>query len=459
MKTIFKKSLVALALTGAALSVQAADVNVTAGANQAFGQEGLATVSGTAVNVTLGLNSTVAPTFEVESATPLDALIRVQFNTNFTTGSAAPTMPATITTTGTKTLTLANSGANFVVYRVTTAGGLLAGDTFSFSAAKFPASAVLAAGGIKVTVTTENGSTGAAIDSVEDAVLAEVKKVRKFDFVTKANATIDVAKGRTAFSGTVTPLETSNALTAVAAYGVSYKSIKGSIKGNFSWVKDTDADTAGIQAPAGVLAVGANCTAGDLTATELKFTCEGNGTPGLEVSLQDNTDSKPDAGVATILSETSFVLDATVDFSNTLGLASNSAKAFDAAAAGSWKLNGSNVLIPYMVYGTVGGKAYNQVIQLTNNSTVEGAIYVDIFDGEGKQIAKNQKLTAVAKANSVVNVGTEIKALVAAAKYEGKVSVRVVAEVPSASTEVYAAYQDVATSERAIVVGLTTKAN
>ncbi len=472
MKTTFKMSLVALALVAGAS--QAATI-VPANAGKVYGHEGLTTTTGSNVNIVLGAagTGTNALSFPVPGSGSGDELaendlIRITFSVPFTAGVDAPTHVDLTTgaggntfATGGTTLRVANSGSNFVVYRVSGAGSkIVPADVIQLNTAKFPTRDIAAAGGLKATISLET-ATGTVKHSVKDAVLAEVKKVRTFTLTQKLSGKIDVSQGRTAFAASpaATSLVTTNpAATTVDAFGVTYTSIKGAVAGDFSWVKDTVSTNTALDAATGLFTIG-NCGVAPtkVTASQVEFSCAGDKAVGLVIDLAKNTDAKPDEKVASVLKASNFALTATAEFTNPAGLASNEIKVFDSADAGSWSLNGSNVLVPYMVYGTVGGKAYNQVIQLTNNSKVEGAIYVDITDGEGKAIASNQKLTIAAKPNSVTNIGSEIKALVAAAKYEGKVSIRVVAEIPSDSTEVYAAYQDVATSERAIVVGLSTK--
>lgn len=474
MKTIFKKSLVALALTGAALSAQAVTVTGTT----TYANEGITTLTGTSTRLTLGAAGTSDVVITLGADVPQNGLIRVNFSvpvaalTAFSTDLSSAAIATTNDPDGAgplpaATLQVANYGTDFVVYRVTNADGAKSGSTITFdNSLKFISTAVVAAKGVSFTVATET-ATGSTIEAAKTEQLVKLKQQVEFSVESSGllSKTIDVATKRTQFTGSAPAnteaslviTETNNSGDTVDSSEVAYKSQKFTLEGDFSWIKDTNTTTTGIQAADGVIDLtgASGCTLNSLTATVLKVNCDGTvGNKTIKFDLAANAASKPDADVYPVLNATSFSLTGVVDFSNPGGLASNELTPFNAEAVGSWKLNGADVTIPYMVYGTVGGKAYNQVIQLTNKSTIEGAIYVDIFDGEGKQIAKNSKLTVTAKANSVTNLATEIKALVAAAKYEGKVSVRVIAEVPSATAQVYAAYQDVATSERAIVVGL-----
>lgn len=472
MKTIFKTSLVALAVAGAAFNASA----VTISGTQNYSLEGLKSVTGTAVRVTVGSSSTTtSPTFTFGEDIPANGLVRISFNVPFAaTSNFSYTAPADLFTGAGVNLKLANQGADFVVYR---AQALVAGaDTLNLNSTTFaagnpvpaPASGLkfMTADLVKVKSLVAVVSTENVVGQEQESAELEVAKiVRKRTFAVDGTTgvvkgTIDVAERRTAFTaGSYQGLTTTVAAGAAGAFAfdVAYKAATYTLKGDFSWVKDTDTASTGIQDDDVVLVTGAGCSKDSLTATELKVVCDyttnTNG-PAVNFDLDANTASKPNEKVAAVIPAQSFVLNGTVEYANVLGTSSNKESVFADLAVGSWSLNGSDVTIPYMVYGNVGGKDYNQVIQLTNKSAIEGAIYVDIYDGEGKAIAKDKKLTVAAKANSVTNIATDIKAIIAEAKYAGKVSVRVIAEVPSATAQIYAAYQDVATSERAIVVGL-----
>lgn len=462
MKTIFKKSLVALALTGVAMS--SAQAAITIGGKAEYANEGITTSTGAAQNITLGATTGTSDiVITVNTVVPQNGLIRVNFSAPVSTksGFVMDLSSAAVVTPATGTVAVANYGADFVVYRVTNVGGLPVGETLTFNdSLKFTAPAIIAAKGLSVTASTET-ATGTAIESAKTEVVAELVQQVEFDVLTAGllTKTIDVATKRTKFTsnGTTAALtiDTTDNAATTDAFEVAYTSQKYTLTGDFSWIKDTKTADAGIQAAAGVVTLPGACSQTSLTATTLKFSCNGTAVdPSVSFDLAANAASTPDADVYPVLNPTSFKLSAEVDFNNPAGLASNLLTPFADTAVGSWSLNGADVTIPYLVFGNVGGKDYNQVVQLTNKSSIEGAIYVDIYDGEGNAIAKNSKLTVTAKANSVTNLATELKALVAAAKYQGKVSVRVIAEVPSATAQVYAAYQDVATSERAIVVGL-----
>lgn len=462
MKTIFKKSLVALALTGFAMS--SAQAAIAIGGKAEYSNEGITTATGAAQNITLGAGGTADIVITLNTVVPQNGLVRVNFSAPVSTKTGHVmdlSDVAAVTASGVVTLAVANYGADFVVYRVTNAAGAVAGSTLTFdNTLKFTSPAIIAAKGLSVTASSET-ATGSVIESAKTEVVAELVQQNEYEVLTAGllTKTIDVATKRTKFTGAGTTaalaVTTTDNTGVTDAFEVAYTSQKYTLEGDFSWIKDTNATTAGIQAATGVLTYTAGCTQTSLTATTLKYACNGTtANPTVSFDLAVNAASAPDADVYPVLNPTSFKLTSEVDFNNPAGLASNLLAPFAAEAVGSWSLNGADVTIPYLVFGNVGGKDYNQVVQLTNKSSIAGAIYVDIYDGEGNVIAKNSKLTATAKANAVTNLATELKALVAAAKYQGKVSVRVIAEVPSATAQIYAAYQDVATSERAIVVGL-----
>lgn len=106
-----------------------------------------------------------------------------------------------------------------------------------------------------------------------------------------------------------------------------------------------------------------------------------------------------------------------------------------------------------MVFGTVGGKTFGQVVTVTNNSNVEGTVYVDAWAADGTQLLNNKAMPTKSKAFSSTAYASEILAALGGS-YNGRVSLKVTVEAPSSKVQVYAAYTDAATTERAIVVGL-----
>lgn len=142
---------------------------------------------------------------------------------------------------------------------------------------------------------------------------------------------------------------------------------------------------------------------------------------------------------------------------NTFGLTSKvvygtSGESTYTGSAGEWKLNGSQVRVPYLV---LQDGRFSSIINVTNHGSKEGAISVDVFDEAGAKIASNYP-AGTSKPGSVVSVAGPVRAaLVAAGKdltQTTKFSVQIVTNVPENDVIVYAAYADSQNGgERAIV--------
>lgn len=464
MKTIFAKSLLALAVVGS-MSAQA----VTLTAAQKVIEEGLtATNSTTATvnNVTLGsaagapyvttntAGSNVAPVIATfGAALAANDIVRVTFDVAFATGSSGFTAPSTLTTEDGVTLNLANAGSNFYVYRA--GGAVVIGDRIALPG-RFTRDGIKANKGLKVSFETEEAA-GASIEATDDPVeVLDVIAKRTAKVTQDFAGKIDVSQGRTAFEGStykaLTTDQTTDA-TAGVAYDVTYLKQTHVVTGDFSWIKDSNANSSGVQPASGVIDAGA-CTLEKFEATALTFECGANEDFGLTFDLADNTASTPNANVATVLPATDFTLTSTHDFNaGAVGLASNDNVVFSGEEVGSWSLNGSTVSVPYMVFGTVGGKTFGQVVTVTNNSNVEGTVYVDAWAADGTQLLNNKAMPTKSKAFSSTAYASEILAALGGS-YNGRVSLKVTVEAPSSKVQVYAAYTDAATTERAIVVGL-----
>lgn len=464
MNTYFKKSIVALAIAGASMGAQAVTFS---GTEIELGKEGLTTATGTGTNISVSA-AVVANSVDVDNGgafvitlgenVPVGGLVRVKFNTKLAKGGTSnfaytATAPATSDTDA--VLTVANTGDDFVTFRVGT-GILGATETLTFSgtsAFKFLAKDVLASGTVEADIITES-DLGAEIES-ETVELLKVVDQELFA-VTDANkisATIDVAQGRTKFeTGTGGSLVVTKTSKTPDAYAVTYVNQKFELKGDFSWIKDQNTSSTNIQAATGVVTP-TNATITAITPSSIKFTATGAAAPSIAFDVDKNTAAAPDATVGAVLKATAFTLSSEADFNNANGLASNITTPFANTAVGSWKLNGSTVTVPYMVFGTVGGKTFGQVVTVTNNSNVEGTVYVDAWAADGTQLLSNKAMTTKSKAFSSTAYAGEILAALGGS-YNGRVSLKITTEAPEDSVQVYAAYTDAATTERAIVVGL-----
>lgn len=123
------------------------------------------------------------------------------------------------------------------------------------------------------------------------------------------------------------------------------------------------------------------------------------------------------------------------------------------AAVGEWKLDGSVVRVPYMV---VGGGRFGVILNVTNSGSQTGEIFLDIYDEAGEPVAEGLIATEMASPNKIVSVAKDVGDALKAAGYNTtttatKFSVVITTNVPEDDVQVYAAYTDNTTSERAIV--------
>jgi hypothetical protein len=245
---------------------------------------------------------------------------------------------------------------------------------------------------------------------------------------------------------TVTPLR-----NAVTFGDVTY-----TLEGDFSWIKDTNAG-AGLQPAAGVVSIPGSCTYTDASSTATKLVFECDATAGLTVAFNPvpNTAAAgvPVAaatatGVAQTLKATKFALSSVVTFTTPDGTLTT----LSAADAGEWKVDGVYVDVPYLLAGKVGEKTFSYVVNVTNNHSQTGNVTLDVYKEDGTAIATRVAAGSVAPA-AIKRLSTDIKSILGA--YEGRFSVKVFVEVPAGKAQVYSAYVDNETSERAIVINST----
>jgi len=267
---------------------------------------------------------------------------------------------------------------------------------------------------------------------------------------------IDVNANRKQFVGANTAARkvtgTFNVVTLATAgntFARDITKVVHTVSGDFSWVKDTNANTAGLQPAANVFTTTGTCAnaAWTYSTSAVTLQCDAVAADTAIVIDADVNAAAYTAGSEPVLPAQDLKVTSEVTYSN----ATATAKVFDNEAGGSWTLNGANIQVPYMVFGTVGGKAYNQVIVLNNASSVSGDVYVDVYKEDGTSVLSNKKV-ATAAANSAANIAGAIKTeLVAAGAADGKFSVKVVANIPETKATVYSAFVDTITGERIIV--------
>lgn len=453
MKTIFKKSLVAAALAAAAFNASAVVVTATPAVVSMEGAVNEASIAVPAITATAGAQYTVGDTitFTFTGAELDTALI-------------APTLTATLGGGDTATLGFVGATASTVTFRITaqTDGGV---DGVSYTAATFvtgglvfkTATVVDAAGAIKVKHGASNVTGSIVIDNLgtQEATVATVVEQFSASVTTKLNEVIDVSNSRQKFVGATTDVLVVTPAEAVAAtHDANYNSVTHVVKGDFSFA---DANKNGTITTAELNAAVAVTSGGDDTVAQPTLNASWTELTAVVTDVTDGpqattfTFTEPGVSAAKpVLVPGSFTATSTVNYSPATGTAKTKA-VLSAADAGSWTLNGSTIQVPYMVFGTVGGKAYNTIIQLNNASSVSGDVFVDVYKEDGTQVLSNKKV-GTAAAQTTMNIAGAVKTeLAAVGAADGKFSVKVVSNVPENKTAIYSAFVDTVTGERIIV--------
>lgn len=464
MKTMFKKTLVAAALVSLGFAAQAADVT-TAVAN--ISKQGSVTgdINAGTVLVKLEAAYAVGDTIKLNFTAGLKS---APLTLSSVTGAALAEAPANRITLG----RIAQDGTS-ATYRVTEVSGAgavhgflrfgaatgtadnAAGDNHPDTKLVFKSADVVAAGKVTATYTAFIGSTTGALDTpVEyngdaDLTSGTVFNVRdQFKAAVAAadvfNGVLDVANDRKKFSSNMDALPVTNTADSVVITLTNNGADTGfvtktntlvTLKGDFSWAADSSVATI-------TCTGGAASDAKKITASALTFGCNAATT---SITVKLDLDQAEDVSV----NPTSFAVDVNHVY-GTGSILTNSD-----VAAGEWTVDGSNITIPYMAYGTIGTKTFSQIVNLTNTGSQTGTIYADVWstDAAGKSVKllTNANIgTSYPKATAKI-AGALKTALEAKGFKDGTVAIRLITDVKANGVSVYSAYVDNATSERAIV--------
>lgn len=436
MKSLFKKSLLAASVALMSGSVVAGNISVATTQNHS--QQGLAAVT-TAIT-----SSNV--TYTVQGVYAQSDLITI----TLTAGSvhSGHTWPNSLTFTPAGTPGTGTAGANMSVgllntstdnssatYRVTsvtpdpanssgtTVGGVLNLGTFDLN----PASIATGAVTVSVSSLASNGVTEVDTQGTRTGTLAQASdQFGDLTVTTKADQTIDVAKSREGFetgtNDTITWAASNNTSLLNAATVSSTKIV---LHGDFEGMTNSNFGVGG--AGTAVYDDEANTVtityAAPVTTDTITITPTAAGTTGADV-----------------LKAQSFNIDGTYVYgTNTPEILATGAD------AGSWKLNGAMVNIPYMPYGD----NVFQILYVSNEGSQSGDIMVTAFDESGTEYDLGTIATIGAK--SVKKITAEVyNELQAQGFYSGKVSLTVTVNAPESDVTVYASY-NVGGSDRGFV--------
>ncbi|PHS21107.1 MAG: hypothetical protein COA85_13410 [Robiginitomaculum sp.] len=422
---MLKKSLIALAIAGAAISgitnaatlaVTGKTVSLEGNLNANLGNSILAAADANAVTITTG------------TAYIVNDLVTVTVSGAKYDKTITPTL---VPAAGTTVYSFVDfSDDNTVRFRVTVA------DEASARVLTFAAWSLKTAGAVNKTdvkFASTAISTNSLIGSYDAAAtdIAFSFKNQLSTTLTKLNGEVSTGNGRAEFTTnanqdvlTIANVDNAgvDALTIAKAVHV--------ITGDFGWMIDYDA-TANSGNANGTLDVAelavaitnAGCTSGvatmNSTLTSLTMTDTGVIAASCAIKLNNVGNA---AGGSAITAPQSFTVTST--YTNAGGQAINVA----AGSAGAFTLDGSTTNIPFLPFGS----DYAQSITVTNTGSVVGAITVDIYY-MGTKYTKT--LTATSAAKSVTDISTEIAAFAAASGVTGNAQVTVVVNAPGIVTK------------------------
>lgn len=476
MNNMFKKSLIAAALATVSTGAMAADLRTQTLPNQVGVSteyvQLVDTVSAGAVTVVLGAEYAVGD------------IITLSFSGSALDATTAPTninVPTVTGTTKSITLGLIDQDADKLVYRITdlgntentTVGAELVIEGTASGMLEFDAEAVAAAGSVNVSFSAQtsqglnlDGSGGVArnvdLVVVSDQFTAKVERA--------LNGVVNVEDGRESFvARDLIPVgvaaDTAKDYLEVGIAEAQYptgvadgeeafdevatvESVTYTVEGDFSWIKDSDEETAGLQQTAGTIAP-ANCATSEiteLTASSITFTCS-----AIAANTQLVIDTAPQGGDV-VLPTTGFTVSADVAYS--VATSEGSTEVLAAANAGEWTLNGSEVNVSYMPYrGDI-----SQVINLTNRSSQAGAVSVTAFpENGGEPIPLGEIATVDAK--GITQIAGQIRDALSAetgvnhgtTPTTTRYSLEITTNAPAESIEVYSAYNVNGSGARLVV--------
>lgn len=446
---MFKKSLMALAMAGAAFNASAVltlDPNGSTATTEvliisAEGSKNTTSVAISDVDVVLGTITgfTTASSIEITitggTLTPSTSLTAVHdtATTNLVSSSAVtyPTLTKAV-------LTFTGSGAAETAIRaavatdVITLGGLSIAPTSTDAGSK-----------IGYTVKVLSNVGGSVIDSVTGTVAVYSNQFAAIASP-KADGTIDVGNQRLSYeakavSDVIGVSLTSAQVDLMAADGTA-GTIKTVLTGSFAYL-DGDAsgtvDAGSVTTTSGSPTVSADFTTVTETAAAIGTGLFDGGILDTEVEAITLTVD----GKTNVLGTQTFSISTEFDYVDQ-GTKTNTFSSV--LAGGSWSLNGSSSFIPYLPFDS----SFSQSVTVTNTGVVPGAITID-WTSAG--VEATTELTAVAAANSITDITAELKALAAANGITGDAALSVVVNSPNTDVRVSALYYSLADADRGVV--------
>jgi len=453
MNTVFKKTLVATALFAVAGVAQAATVAGTEHSvtSQYLASTGANHTAAADVAVTIGSEYVINDTITLTLSQPLAAAVTADIVVAKVDGAGAASKKGV-------TFAVISGGAigdKTITYRLTAlvdgggagAPGVTNGVVLPLPAFQFAKSNL--SGGVTVAFSAKT-NTGLDLDTSGGAARTKslAKVVDQFDTTAPSlTKIIDVEADRKSFTAGTTATATFNIESLTTGGAVFARplattdGVKHTITGDFSWVVDSNTTTAGLQPKANVFTTTGTCANPEwtYTTTAVSLLCDeiANNT-AIVIDIAANKVGVAASAIPLLPAQT-FKATSEVTFTGPAG----TEKVFDGVGAGSWTLNGSTVVVPYMVHQY--GK-FSSILNVQNSGTKDGAISIDVWAEDGTVVASNLA-AGTSKAGSVTSVAKAAVDALIAKGYDlsksTKYSVRIVTNVPAADVIVNSAYADV----------------
>lgn len=325
--------------------------------------------------------------------------------------------------------------------------GLIASSVMASDAVTLDVAAASAAGVVISRATAEDSKT-------KTMFVVRNQFSTKFDGETSEAAgkviskTINLAADRKAFTGTtnaekftfssefntadVAFLDSNNTDVSTGALKATRGDVNYAISGDFSFIKDSDTATDGIQPAAGTVSAtstGGACKSIVVTAEKVTFTCDAATTKvTFAVDVRQGGSASPVS-----LADGSFKL--TAEQKYTIGADTKSLLVVSDKAAGKFGNNGSSSFVTYLPYGA----DISQILYVTERAGVKDAsIKASVRDGEGKLVLDSVEL-AKTTAFGVTQISNELKkALADKGITTGRFAVSI--DVAAPNSAVFAAY-------------------
>jgi len=436
----------AVAMMGTGVAHAQATIAVSPAGTYTYSQEGLA-LKGAApevlpnIVVTFGNNLTYQDDIYITLSGGVISIAPTVVPTLVVCTTAGPTPPS---------LGYVSTVSGGWSFRVTSVAGISFGDSCTFSGLAVQAASLANNVGGTLNYQANRFVTGQLVDNASNSSSVVVKSQFDWTVVTPLNGEIDVYQNRYAFTlaesipnGTTNEDDTLVFTSYVNGGGIGLAQFTGptvtatsqilTISGDFSWV-DTDGD---------------GCELTEFGARLLTFVdyAAVTGSDCTKVVLNGTAANTSEAGYFNvpgnpmILSPTDYT--ASMAWTYSYGAATGS-KSDSSQDPGAWGINGAQVYIQYMPYGT----GVSRIVYVANSGVIEADAVADIFYAGGKFSCDFGAIPS----KTVTQLSSVLDACVAAEGItSGKIAILVTFTAPDVDIEMYSAY-NVGGNDRGTVV-------